>query len=106
MTLRKELKNDVWSILVDGKELPKKRTNRFRFLILQLLLESAGFRMGDAFQLADDIQERYDKVLEDVDKYLVEGNGEILTVLKNINKYYDEQIEPLLKRIKRYSDRL
>ena len=105
MTLKKELQEDVWKVLIDHEELPKQPSNKFRLLVLQLLLESSGFRLGDAFQLADDIEERYNKVLIDVDKYLEEGNGDILKVLKVIGKYYDDQIDPLIKKIKRYKDR-
>ena len=104
MTLRKELVDDVWKILVDKEEIPEKSENKFKFLVLQLLLESKGFRLGDAFQLADDLEERYNKILKDIDKYMEKGNGELLNVLENVKKYYDEQIEPLIKRIKRYGD--
>ena len=58
MTLRKELVDDVWNISVDKKELPIKPKNKFQVLVLQLLLESSGFQLGDAMQLADDLEER------------------------------------------------
>ncbi len=106
MTLRKQLVEDVWKILVDKQELPETQANRFKVLVLQLLLESTGFRLGDAMQLADDLEERYNKVLIDIDKYMEEGNGELLIVLENVKKYYDNQIDPLLQKIKKYSDRV
>lgn len=99
MGLRKELKNDVWK-LIDGVKVPKERVNKFRLLVLQLLLQSQGFNLGKAFDIADDLEKRYNKIIDNFDEYLNNSNGELLDVLKNVDKNYDNKIEPLLEKIK------
>jgi len=99
MGLRRELKNDVWK-LIDGEKIPKERENKFRLLVLQLLLQSQGFNLGEAFNIADDLEERYNKIVDNFDEYLNNSNGDLLDVLKSINKDYDNKIEPLLEKIK------
>lgn len=102
MGLRKELKNDVWKI-IDGEKVPKERVNKFRLLVLQLLLESQGFNLGEAFKMADELEERYNKIIDNFDDYLNQSNGDLLNVLKHINKDYDNKIDPLLKKIKKHN---
>ena len=99
MGLRKELKNDVWK-LIDGEKLPEVRINKFRLLVLQLLLQSQGFNLGEAFNIADDLEGRYNKIVDNFDEYLNGSNGDLLDVLKNVNKDYDNKIKPLLEKIK------
>ena len=99
MGLRKELKNDIWQ-LIDGEKLPEERVNKFRLLVLQLLLQSQGFNLGDAFNIADNLEERYNKIIDNFDEYLNDSNGDLINVLKNINKDYDNKILPLLEKIK------
>lgn len=99
MGLRRELKNDVWQI-IDGEKLPDEKINKFRLLVLQLLLQSQGFNLGKAFNIADDLEERYNKIVGDFDEYLNDSNGDLLDVLKHIDKDYDDMIKPLLDKIK------
>lgn len=99
MGLRKELKNDVWKI-IDGAKLPEEKVNKFRLLVLQLLLQSQGFNLGKAFDIADNLEERYNKIIYDFDEYLNDSNGDLLDVLKHIDKDYDNKIKPLLDKIK------
>ena len=99
MGLRKELKNDVWKI-IDGVKVPKERENKFRLLVLQLLLQSQGFNLGEAFNIADNLEERYNKIINDFDEYLNDSNGDLLDVLKNVDKDFDDKIKPLLEKIK------
>lgn len=99
MGLRKELKNDVWKI-IDGVKVPEERENKFRILVLQLLLESQGFNLGEAFNIADNLEERYNKIIDNFDDYLNDSNGNLLDVLKHIDKDFDNKIKPLLEKIK------
>lgn len=99
MGLRKELKNDVWKI-IDGETPPKERVNKFRLLVLQLLLQSQGFNLGEAFNIADNLEKRYNKIIDDFDEYLNDSNGDLLDVLKYIDKDFDNKIKPLLEKIK------
>ncbi len=99
MGLRKELKNDVWKI-IDGKKVPEERQNKFRLVVLQLLLQSQGFNLGEAFDIADNLEKRYNKIIDNFDEYFNDSNGDLLDVLKNVDKDYDNKIEPLLKKIK------
>lgn len=99
MGLRKELKNDVWK-LIDGEKVPEVRENKFRLLVLQLLLQSQGFNLGQAFDVADELEERYNKILDNFDEYLGSANGDLLSVLKHIDKDFDDLLKPLLEKIK------
>ena len=99
MGLRKELKNDVWKI-IDGVKVPEERENKFRILVLQLLLESQGFNLGEAFNIADNLEEKYNKIIDNFDEYLDDSNGDLLDVLKHVDKDYDNKIKPLLEKIK------
>lgn len=99
MGLRKELKNDVWQI-IEGVKLPKERENKFRLLVLQLLLQSQGFNLGEAFDIAEDLEKKYNKIIDDFDKYLNNSNGDLLDILKCIDKDFDDKIKPLLEKIK------
>ena len=99
MGLRKELKNDVWKI-IDGVKVPEERINKFRILVLQLLLESQGFNLGEAFDIADNLEERYNKIIDNFDEYLNDSNGDLLVVLKHVDKDFDNKIKPLLEKIK------
>lgn len=102
MGLRKELKEDVWRI-IDGNTVPKERKNKFRLLVLQLLLESEGFNLGEAFSFADNLEVRYNKIIDNFDNYINDSNGDLLKLLKHIDKDYDNQIEPLLEKIKKHN---
>ena len=104
MGLRKELKQDIWKI-IDGDEIPAKRKNKFRFLVLQLLLESQGFNLGEAYQMADELETRYNKIVDDFDNYLLDSNGDLLDILKNVDKDYDDKIKPLLKKLTQYREK-
>jgi len=99
MGLRKELKNDIWQ-LIDGKKLPEVRVNKFRLLVLQLLLQSQGFNLGEAFNIANDLEEKYNKIIDSFDECLKDSNGDLLSVLKHIDKDFDDKIKPLLEKIK------
>ena len=99
MGLRKELKNDVWKI-IDGEKVPEDRVNKFRLLVLQLLLQSQGFNLGEAFHIADELDGRYNEILDNFDKYLNSANGDLLSVLKHIDKDFDDKLKPLLEKIK------
>lgn len=99
MGLRKELKNDIWQ-LIDGEKLPEERVNKFRLLVLQLLLQTQGFNLGEAFGVADKLEERYNKIIGDFNEYLDDSNGDLLSVLKHIDKDFDDKIKPLLEKIK------
>lgn len=99
MGLRKELKNDIWKI-IGGAKIPEERQNKFRLLVLQLLLQSQGFNLGEAFNIADDLEKRYNKIIDNFDEYLNDSNGDLLDVLKHIDKDFDNKIEPLLEKIK------
>lgn len=99
MGLRKELKNDIWQI-IEGVKVPKEKQNKFRFLVLQLLLQSQGFNLGEAFDIAEDLEKKYNKIIEDFDEYLDDSNGDLLDVLKHIDKDFDNKIKPLLEKIK------
>ncbi len=99
MGLKQELKNDIWKI-IDGMPTPKIKVNKFRILVLQLLLQSKGFNVGNAFSIADSLEEEYNKIIDDFEVYLEDSNGDLLTVLKNVDKDYNNKIEPLLKRLK------
>jgi hypothetical protein len=99
MGLRKELKNDVWKI-IEGVKVPKERENKFRILVLQLLLESQGFNLGKAFDIADKLEKKYNKIVDDFNEYLKDSNGDLLDVLKHIDKDFDNKIKPLLEKIK------
>ena len=100
MGLKKELKNDIWK-LIDGEKIPEKRENKFKFLVLQLLLQSNGFNLGKAFEIADELEEKYNKILDEFYDYLKSSNGDLLMVLKNIDKEYTEIIEPLFKKVEK-----
>lgn len=100
MGLRKELKNDVWKV-IDGNKVPEERENKFRLLVLQLLLQSQGFNLGEAFHVADKLEARYNKIIDDFDGYINDANGDLLNVLKNVDKDFDDKILPLLEKIKR-----
>lgn len=99
MGLRKELKNDVWKV-IDGEKIPEERENKFRLLVLQLLLESQGFNLGEAFDIANNLEKKYNKIIDDFDEYLNNSNGDLLDVLKHVDKDYDNKIKPLLEKIK------
>lgn len=99
MGLRKELKNDVWRV-IDGGKVPEERENKFRLLVLQLLLQSQGFNLGKAFNIADKLEERYNKIIDDFNEYLDDSNGDLLDVLKHVDKDFDDKIKPLLEKIK------
>lgn len=103
MNLKKLLIEDVWKI-IEGEELPRVK-DKFLILVLQLLLESTGFKMGDAYQISKKIEERYDRILDDIDNYLLDPNGDLLSVLKNISKDYGNKIEPLLNKIKNIGEK-
>ncbi len=103
MGLRKELKNDIWKI-IDGEEIPKQRQNKFKILVLQLLLQSQGFNLGEAFNIAEELEEKYNNIIDNFDEYLTNSNGDLLNVLKNIDKEFDNKIEPLLNKIKKYGE--
>jgi len=100
MGLRRELKNDIWKV-IDGEKIPEVKINKFRLLVLQLLLESKGFNLGNAFQIADDLEKEYNKIVDDFDKSLVDSNGDLINVLKNINDKYDNKIKSLLDKVEK-----
>ena len=100
MGLRKELKNDIWKV-IDGEKVPKEKKNKFRLLVLQLLLESKGFNLGNAFQIADELEKEYNKIVDDFDNCLMDSNGDLINVLKNINDKYDNKIKSLLHKVEK-----
>jgi len=99
MGLKQELKNDIWKI-IDGEKVPKEKVNKFRILVLQLLLQSQGFNLGEAFDIANKLETRYNKIIEDFDEYLNNSNGDLLNILKHIDDDFDDKIKPLLEKIK------
>lgn len=99
MGLRKELKEDVWKI-IDGEIVPKERENKFKLLVLQLLLQSQGFNLGEAFHIADELEYKYNEIIDNFNDYLIDSNGDLLEVLKQINKDFDDKLKPLLQKIK------
>ena len=102
INLKRALQEDIWEV-INGNPLEKKD---FKSLVLHLLIESESFILGDAIRLAKELEESYNKVLENIDYYITSEYGDIINVFKAVNKYYDDIIQPLLNRIKSYKKRI
>jgi hypothetical protein len=104
MNLKKKIHDDVWNI-IEKKEVDKPSDKDWVNIAFQLLLESDKFLIQNVLDLAKNIQEEYENLVNSVEDRIVNGNGEVLQVLKNIDLYYKDKIDPILKRIKRLKDR-
>lgn len=93
--LKELLKKDVWN-LIDSKE---KQDINFESAVLHALIQSDKFVVGDAITMAEKIKNAYNKILDNVDKYINNGCLDLITILRNINKNYDDSIKPLLNRL-------
>jgi hypothetical protein len=104
MNLKKKIKDDVWKI-IDGNKADKPNDKDWVNMTFQLLLESDNFLIENIYDLANDLKEEYESLVDSVEERIINGNGEVLQVLKNINKAYDDKILPLLNRIKKYKNK-
>lgn len=104
MNLKKKIHDDVWDI-IEKKDVDKPSDQDWLNIAFQLLLESDKFVVQSVVELAKNIKEEYENLVDSVEERIADGNGEVLQVLKNIDKAYNHKIEPLLKRIKRLKDR-
>lgn len=101
MDLKKKIKDDVWNI-IENKEVERLTREDWINIVFHLLLEGDNFMVENCVQLADDLKELYDDLIDSVEDRILNGNGELLQVLKNIDKYYDDKIKPILMLIKKF----
>jgi len=92
--LKSLLKEDVWNII----EKEKRKEINFESAVLHSLTNSDSFMVGDAIMMANKIRKAYNEVLDEVEKYINEG-VEILSILRSINKKYEDNIRPLLNKL-------
>jgi hypothetical protein len=104
MNLKKKIHDDVWDI-IENKKVDKPTDKDWLNIAFQLLLESDKFLVQSVVELSTNIKEEYEKLVDSVEERIADGNGEILQVLKNIDRYYEDKIAPMLSRIKRLKDR-
>jgi len=104
MNIKKKIHNDVWKI-IENEDVEKPSLNDWINVVFHLLLESDKFLVENAIELAENLKESYDKLIDSVEERILDGNGEVLQVLKNIDKYYQDKIHPLLNRIKKLKKR-
>ena len=104
MNLKKKIKDDVWRI-IDGNKADKPNDKDWVNMTFQLLLESDNFIIENIYDLANNLKEEYENLVDSVENRIINGNGEVLQVLQNINKAYDNKILPLLNRIKKYKSK-
>lgn len=96
--LKDLLKEDIWKI-INVEDIPKR--NFFDY-VLHMLLGSEKILLKDVVYLSKELDNRYNQILGEVNKYILEGNGEVLPTLKRLEKDYKDKIQPILNEIERY----
>ena len=98
--LKKSLKNDIWE-RIDGNKPQERSKDEFIKLVFYLMLENNSFLMDDVFNISNEIKDLYEEVLENSEQRLIDANGNMLNILKEINDDFDNKIKVIIRRIKR-----
>lgn len=98
--LKKELQKDFWKI-INGEEIEEKKDDIFLSYIFYLFLEKKSFLMDEVFKEAKILKQKYYKLMENFDSLLEENYGQIIDVLKSMNKKYDLEITPIVNKIEK-----
>lgn len=80
-------------------ENKQRQEINFESAVLHALTQSDSFIVGDAIRMALKIKKAYDKILDDVEKYINNGCLDLITIIGNINKNYENCIKPLLDKL-------
>jgi len=96
--LKKELQKDFWK-LINGKKVEEKKDDIFLNYIFYLFLEKKSFLMNEVFKEAKILKQKYYKLMKKFDVLLEENYGQIIDVLKDINKRYDLEMLPIMNKI-------
>ena len=82
--------------LMNGEDRIQK--NFFK-LVLLYLLEKDTFDMVEINSISGDLKDDYNKFLEELDKKLGNGLGDLIKLLKETKKDFKELIKPYMKKI-------
>lgn len=95
MNLKRSLKEDIWRI-IEKKDPQEKNW----FLIsLYLMLNQQKIKLKDVKKLSEKLKNAYDDVLHNTEEYIVENYGEVLHILNNAGKDYNNKIKPIIEEI-------
>ena len=72
---------------------------------LTLFLEKSSFKIDDVLEIAECIREKYKKLLNHTGDRLIEDYGEILKVLNEVDKDFNTEMTPIVKKIKRLNSK-
>jgi len=98
--LRKCLKNDIWKV-INGEDIKDYKVEDFVYFIFYLLLECKSFMPEDVLDLAKKLKESYSGLIKDTYDLIEQDFGQILTVLKDVDKKFVQEINPIIEKIKR-----
>ncbi len=98
--LRKSLRNDIWKV-INGEEIKEHTLNDFMELIFWLLLECNSFMPKDVLDLAKKLKKSYYKIINDTDDLIRKDFGQILNILKDVDKKFVNEIDPIIEKITR-----
>lgn len=97
--LRKKLKEDVWK-LINNENVEDKDENSFIIIVLSILLEKQSFSLEEAMCIVKKLKKAYDNALKHTDKLILEDYGEIISIIKEVFKSFDEEIRYIVDKIK------
>lgn len=101
MNLRKELKEDIWKI-IEGKPITQKNILKFLNPIFSVFLDRNEVKMGKIINIAEKIKKAYQNSLEKVNDYILEENGEVLKVIKDVFQNFDSKLENITSEIEKW----
>lgn len=94
---KKTLKEDLWKIIEDNKEVSERNIDDFIFFIFYMFLEKENFTMEEVYEISKNLKNEYYKVLNESKDMAV--MGEPIKALKNIDKKFVEKIKPILEKV-------
>jgi len=97
--LRKSLKEDVWK-LINNEKINIKDKSFFMIVVLSMLLEKQSFSLQEVMCLVEKLEKVYNNALKQTDKLILEGYGEIINILKEVFKNFDEEAKTIVDKIK------
>ena len=92
------IKEDIWKI-INNEETPDRD---FFTYVLSHLLNNKKILLKDVVDLSKQLNNRYSQILGEVNKYIAQGNGDVLPALRKLDAEYTDKVLPILKEINEY----
>lgn len=98
--LKKSLKDDIWD-KIDGKTPQEREDIDFVKLVFYLMMENNSFLINDVLNISNEIKNLYKQTLETSEQRLLDANGKILSILKEIDGEFDDKIKKIIEKLQR-----